>query len=96
MSTENRSNPGVHSGSIKLHVIVMPKRSVLDPQGVAVRNAVREAGVAGLQGVRVGKFLELEFETEPDPARLDEVCRDLLSNPVIEDYVIERSAGQQV
>jgi phosphoribosylformylglycinamidine synthase subunit PurS len=96
MSTENNSNPGVHSGSIKVHVIVMPKRSVLDPQGVAVRNAVREAGVAGLQGVRVGKFLELEFEAEPDPVKLDEVCRDLLSNPVIEDYVIERFAGLKV
>ncbi|MBW0000936.1 MAG: phosphoribosylformylglycinamidine synthase subunit PurS [Verrucomicrobia bacterium] len=81
---------------MKVHVIVMPKRSVLDPQGVAVRNAVREAGVSGLQGVRVGKFLELEFETEPDAAGLDEVCRDLLSNPVIEDYVIERSAGRQI
>ena len=69
MSTENNSNPGVYPGSImKLHVIVMPKRSVLDPQGVAVRNAVREAGVAGLQSVRVGKFLELEFDAEPDPA----------------------------
>ena len=96
MSTENNSNPGVRAGSIRLHVIVMPKRSVLDPQGVAVRNAVREAGVAGLRGVRVGKFLELEFEAEPDPAKLDEVCRDLLSNPVIEDYVIERPASHQV
>jgi len=96
MSTETNSNPGVHSGSVRLHVIVMPKRSVLDPQGVAVRNAVREAGVAGLHGVRVGKFLELEFEAEPDATRLDEVCRDLLSNPVIEDYVIERPAGRQV
>jgi phosphoribosylformylglycinamidine synthase len=43
--------------------------------------------------VRVGKFLELEFDAEPDPAKLDEVCRDLLSNPVIEDYVIERPAS---
>ena len=96
MSTEDNPNPETHAASIKVHVIVMPKRSVLDPQGVAVRNAVREAGVAGLQAVRVGKFLELEFELEPDPARLDEVCRDLLSNPVIEDYVIERSAARQV
>jgi phosphoribosylformylglycinamidine synthase PurS subunit len=81
--------------SMKLHVIVLPKRSVLDPQGVAVRNAVRETGLKGLEGVRVGKLLELEFDAEPDRAKLDEICRDLLSNPVIEDYVIERPADQQ-
>jgi phosphoribosylformylglycinamidine synthase PurS subunit len=77
---------------MKLHVIVMPKRSVLDPQGVAVRNAIRETGLETLEHVRVGKFLELEFSREPDPVRLEEICRDLLSNPVIEDYVVERGS----
>src|SRR5689334_1278407 len=88
-------DPDGASPFMKLHVIVMPKRSVLDPQGVAVRNAVREAGLDGVKGVRVGKLLELEFEAEPDPAKLEEICRDLLSNPVIEDYLIEWPAEQQ-
>jgi len=75
---------------MKVHVVVMPKQSVLDPQGVAVRNALRDLGLETVDSVRVGKFLELEFKTPPDEAKLEEVCRDLLSNPVIEDYTIGR------
>ena len=75
---------------MKVHVVVMPKQSVLDPQGVAVKNALRDLGLDAVDSVRVGKLLELEFKTPPDEARLEEVCRDLLSNPVIEDYTIRR------
>jgi phosphoribosylformylglycinamidine synthase PurS subunit len=75
---------------MKVHVVVMPKQSVLDPQGVAVRNALRDLGLETVDSVRVGKFLELEFKAPPDEAKLEEVCRDLLSNPVIEDYTIRR------
>jgi phosphoribosylformylglycinamidine synthase PurS subunit len=76
---------------MKVQVVVMPKQSVLDPQGVAVRNALKDLGLGTIDSVRVGKFLELEFKTPPDEAKLEEVCRDLLSNPVIEDYTIRRS-----
>jgi phosphoribosylformylglycinamidine synthase len=77
---------------MKVHVVVMPKRSVLDPQGVAVKNALKDLGLDTVDSVRVGKFLELEFKTAPDGSKLEEVCRDLLSNPVIEDYELQRSA----
>ncbi len=73
---------------MKVHVVVMPKQSVLDPQGVAVRNALKDLGLDTVDSVRVGKFLELDFKTPPDEAKLEEACRDLLSNPVIEDYTI--------
>ena len=73
---------------MKVHVVVMPKQNVLDPQGVAIRNALKDLGLDTVESVRVGKFLELEFEAVPDQAKLEEVCRDLLSNPVIEDYTI--------
>jgi phosphoribosylformylglycinamidine synthase PurS subunit len=76
---------------MKVHVVVMPKQSVLDPQGVAVRNALKDLGLDSVESVRVGKFLELEFETLPDEAKLEQVCRDLLSNPVIEEYTIRRA-----
>jgi phosphoribosylformylglycinamidine synthase subunit PurS len=76
---------------MKVQVVVMPKQSVLDPQGVAVRNALKDLGLGMIDSVRVGKFLELEFKTPPDEAKLEQVCRDLLSNPVIEDYTIRRS-----
>ena len=74
---------------MKVHVIVMPKQSVLDPQGVAVRNALKDVGLETVESVRVGKFLELEFKTPPSEMKLEEICRDLLSNPVIEDYIIQ-------
>ena len=76
---------------MKVQVVVMPKQSVLDPQGVAVRNALKDLGLGTIDSVRVGKFLELEFKTPPDEVKLEQVCRDLLSNPVIEDYTIRRS-----
>lgn len=74
---------------MKVHVIVMPKQSVLDPQGVAVRNALKDVGLDTVESVRVGKFLELEFKSPPGEMKLKEICRDLLSNPVIEDYTIQ-------
>ena len=71
----------------------MPKRNVLDPQGVAVRNAVRELGLSNVGTVRVGKIIEIEFTGEPDETKLDEICRDLLCNQVIEDYRILGADG---
>ena len=76
---------------MKVHVVVMPKQSVLDPQGVAVKNALKDVGLDTVDSVRVGKVMELEFKTAPDGSKLEEVCRDLLSNPVIEDYTIRFS-----
>lgn len=76
---------------MKAKVTVMPKQSILDPQGVAVREAMRHHGLPGVKSVRVGKFLEVEIEGATE-ASLHEICRDMLSNPVIEDYqlVIEQ------
>ena len=78
---------------MKVRVVVMPKQSVLDPQGVAVRHALKDVGLQTVQSVRVGKVLELEFTAPPDEERLDEICRDLLSNPVIEDYALFKDSG---
>ncbi len=74
---------------MKAQVIVMPKQTVLDPQGVAVRDAVHHHGLPAVKSVRVGKFIELELDGTQTEAQLHEVCRDLLSNPVIEDYRLE-------
>ena len=70
---------------MKAKVTVMPKKSVLDPQGVAVRDAMRHHGLPDVKSVRVGKFMEIEVEGANEEA-LHEICRDLLSNPVSEDY----------
>jgi phosphoribosylformylglycinamidine synthase PurS subunit len=81
---------------VKIKVFVTPKRNVLDPQGAAVGHALESLGLAGLTGTRVGKVIELEVEGADTPAfraQLDTLCRDLLSNPVIEDYRYEIGAG---
>ena len=76
---------------VKVNVVVTPKAAVLDPQGAAVRDAMRHLGMPEVRSVRIGKFLEIEVEDQtPDLAsRLQIMCRDLLSNPVIEDYRVE-------
>ena len=74
---------------MKIKVFVTPKKNVLDPQGVAVGHALQSLGLQSLQSTRVGKMVELEVAEADSPefrARLDKLCRDLLSNPVIEDY----------
>lgn len=71
---------------MKVHVSVMPKRTVLDPQGVAVCEAIRHHGLSAVRAVRVGKLIELDLEDGVTEPQLHEICRDLLSNPVIEDY----------
>ncbi len=70
-------------------VEVMPKAGVLDPQGKAVQGGLTTLGFAGLQDVRVGKLIELRFAAEsPEAARglVEEACRRLLANPIIEEY----------
>src|SRR5438046_3979779 len=83
---DNRPPPNLQAApSMKAKVIVMPKQSILDPQGVAVREAMRHHGMPGVRSVRVGKMLEVEVDGA-DEEKMHEICRDLLSNPVIEDY----------
>ncbi len=74
---------------MKAVVTVMPKKSVLDPQGAAVAQAMDHLGLKNVGKVRVGKSIEIELPEGADEAKLHELCRDLLSNPVIEDYELE-------
>ena len=72
-------------------VDVMLKPEILDPQGQAVLNALPRLGFAGFSSVRQGKRFELDVEgevTDDVLAQVREAAATLLSNPVIEDYVI--------
>jgi len=76
---------------IRAQVIVRPRKSIFDPQGDAVCRAIQQLGVGALQQAHVGKCIELELEgddVEKARAQLEPICKDLLSNPVIEDYVL--------
>ena len=61
---------------------------MLDPQGNAVRDAMRHLGMPEVRSVRIGKYMEINLEGKDGDIekRLHGLCRDLLSNPVIEDY----------
>ncbi len=77
---------------MKARVTIMPKKTVLDPQGKTVAQAIRHLGMECVLEARVGKFIELEIEgthVETVRQKLEGICRDLLSNPVIEDYKLE-------
>ena len=77
---------------MKARVHVTLKAGVLDPQGEAVRHALEGLGHSDVQGVRVGKVIELDLgDADPEQARskVDEMCRRLLANTVIENYDIE-------
>ena len=74
-------------------MIVMPKEAVLDPQGSAVRDAMRHLGMPEVRSVRIGKYMEIDIEGQDGDleSRLHRLCRDLLSNPVIEDYELQNT-----
>jgi phosphoribosylformylglycinamidine synthase len=73
----------------KIHVTL--KKSVLDPQGVAVSQALHSMGYPAVDSVRLGKYLELKIEDkgktkEKVQKEVDEMCKKLLANMVIEQY----------
>jgi phosphoribosylformylglycinamidine synthase subunit PurS len=77
---------------MKAEIIVTPKPSVFDPQGDTVRRAIHQLGMECVDSVRIGKHIELEISgknVEKTREKLEQICRDLLSNPVIEDYILK-------
>ncbi len=74
----------------RIRVTLRP--SILDPQGKAVGHAIQALGISAVREVRMGKFIEMTVDgksREEARAATEEVCRRLLANPVMEDYVYE-------
>ncbi len=77
---------------MKAHVWVMPKRTVLDPQGQTIQHALSGLGYASVKGVRQGKFFVLDVEglTHDEAAKqLEHIAKEVLTNPVIEESCFE-------
>ena len=78
---------------MKFSVTVTLKKDVLDPQGKVVQNTLSNLGMNNLISIRQGKFFEIEMD-EKDQSRaeqkIDEMCKKLLVNLIIEDYKINK------
>ena len=71
-------------------VLVRPKQGILDPQGEAVQSSLRQLGFA-VEDTRIGKVVDLELgdrDLEQARAELEQMCEQLLANPLIESYEI--------
>lgn len=75
----------------KARVFVTLKRSVFDPQGKTIHEALLSLGYTGVSDVRQGKFFEVVLEGSPEEARrtVEEIAQKVLANPVIESYRVE-------
>ena len=76
---------------MKVRVYVTLKKGVLDPQGKAIHHALEGLGFAGVNDVRAGKLIELDVDPGTSDGDVEEMCRKLLANTVIENYRIERA-----
>ncbi len=77
---------------MKARVHVTLKNGVLDPQGKAIEHALQTLGFDNVDGVRQGKFLEIDLaqnDKEAAKSQVEDMCRKLLANTVIEDYSID-------
>jgi phosphoribosylformylglycinamidine synthase subunit PurS len=71
------------------HVRVTLKTAVNDPQGLAIRGGLQQLGFVDVTGVRAGKYFDVQLQAadrSKAEQAVDEMCRRLLANPVIEDY----------
>ena len=76
-------------------ITITSKKTVLDPQGEAIKKALTQLGCGGINSARMGKYIELEMADGPEArGKLDEACQRFLSNPVIEDYELVFDGGR--
>ncbi|MDN3645892.1 phosphoribosylformylglycinamidine synthase subunit PurS [Pontixanthobacter aestiaquae] len=75
---------------MKVHIHVSLKSGVLDPQGRAIHHELEALGFSGVNDVRAGKLIELDVADDTSDDDLDQMCRKLLANMVIENYRIEK------
>ena len=78
---------------MKVKVIVTLKEGVLDPQGKAIQQTLNGMGFAEVNQVRQGKYFDIEVNIEDEKkakSKVDEMCKKLLVNLIIEDYKIDK------
>jgi len=78
---------------MKVRVHVSLKPGVLEPQGRAIHHSLEGLGFAGVNDVRAGRLIEMDVDDTTSDDVLDDMCRKLLANMVIENYRIEKVAA---
>ena len=84
---------------MKLRVLIRLKPGILDVQGSAVQRALAGLGFADVRELRVGKLIEIDLEAASAAVaqqRVDEMCRKLLANTILEDYTIEAIEAERL
>ncbi len=74
----------------KAEIDVMPLDALLDPQGKAVTNSMKNIGLPEIEGVRIGRHIRLFIEADSKAtaeAKVEEACKKLLANQIMESYV---------
>ena len=75
---------------MKARVFITLKPGVLDPQGKAIHHALEGLGFSGVSDVRAGKLIELDLVDGTSDSEIEDMCRKLLANTVIENFRVER------
>jgi phosphoribosylformylglycinamidine synthase subunit PurS len=83
---------------MKAHVYVTLKQTVLDPQGQAIHNALVKMQYQGIEDIRQGKYFVIKFASQLDAAaaraEVERIAREVLTNPVIEEFTFHLEDGE--
>ena len=93
LTLEKQSQLNLKKNKLKFSVTVTLKKDVLDPQGKVVQNTLVNMGMNNLKNIRQGKHFEIEVNDKDEAVghqKIDEMCKKLLVNLIIEDYKINK------
>ena len=93
LTLEKQFQLNLKKNKLKFSVTVTLKKDVLDPQGKVVQNTLVNMGMSNLKNIRQGKHFEIEVDESNDTVaqkKIDEMCKKLLVNLIIEDYKINK------
>ena len=92
LTSEKQSQLNLKKNNLKFSVTVTLKKNVLDPQGKVVVNTLENMGMENLKSIRQGKYFQIEINEKDQTKaknKVDEMCKKLLVNLIIEDYKID-------
>ena len=93
LTSEKQSQLNLKKNNLKFSVTVTLKKNVLDPQGKVVVNTLENMGMENLKSIRQGKYFQIEINEKDQTKaknKVDEMCKKLLVNLIIEDYKIDK------